>query len=56
MTVAFLNWIWPVLLAPAAFVLPVRGLRRQIRARKAEKLAQLRDEIRRDEDLIASSC
>jgi hypothetical protein len=41
--------------ATAAFVLPVRGLRRQIRARKAEKLAQLRDEIRHNEELMAGS-
>jgi hypothetical protein len=39
--------------ATAAFVLPVRGLHRQLRARKAEKLAQLRDDIRRHEELMA---
>jgi hypothetical protein len=46
--------LWVVPLAIAVFVLPVRGLRRQIRARKAEKLAQLRDEIRGDEERIAN--
>ena len=46
--------VWNLLLATAAFLLPVRGLRRQIRARKAEKLAQLREEIRRNEELVAN--
>jgi hypothetical protein len=41
--------------ATLAFVFPVRGLRRQIRARKAEKLAQLREEIRHNEELMAGS-
>jgi hypothetical protein len=49
------NWLWAVVLAVAAFVLPVRGLRRQIRARKAEKLALLRDEIRHNEELMTGS-
>jgi hypothetical protein len=42
-------------LVSAAFLLPVRGLRRQIRARKAEKLAQLRGEIRHNEELMTGS-
>jgi hypothetical protein len=46
---------WNLPLATAAFLLPVRGLRRQIRARKTEKLAQLRDEIRKNEKLVAES-
>jgi hypothetical protein len=41
--------------AGVVFVLPVRGLRRQIRARKAEKLAQLREEIRHNEELMAGT-
>ena len=40
-------------MAAAAFILPVRGLRRQIRARKAEELARLQEEIRLDRDLVA---
>jgi hypothetical protein len=39
--------------AAAAFLLPVRGLRRQIRARKAEELARLREDIRRNRELAA---
>jgi hypothetical protein len=53
MTATLLGCLWAVLLAAAAFLLPVRGLRRQIRARKAEELAQLRDEIRRNRELVA---
>jgi hypothetical protein len=53
-TGAILGCLWSLVLAAAAFVLPVRGLRRQIRARKEEKLAQLRDEIRRGEERIAN--
>jgi hypothetical protein len=52
-------WVWMfvvcscnLVVVTAAFVLPVRGLRRQIRTRKAEKLAQLRDEIRQHEELM----
>jgi hypothetical protein len=53
-TVALLlSCLTSTVVATAAFVFPVRGLRRQIRARKAEKLSELRDEIRRDEELIA---
>ena len=44
--------LWSAVVAAAAFLLPVRGLRRQIRGRKAEKLDQLRDEIRRNEELV----
>jgi hypothetical protein len=47
--------LWAVVLSTAAFLLPVRGLRRQIRARKAEKLGQLRDEIRHNEELMSGS-
>lgn len=46
---------WIVLLASAAFVLPLRGLRRQIRARKAEELARVREDIRRSRELAAES-
>jgi hypothetical protein len=45
--------LWAVVLATAAFVLPVRGLRRQIRARKAEELARVRREIHRDREVVA---
>jgi hypothetical protein len=55
LVVLFLACFWNVLLAAAAFLLPVRGLRRQIRARKAEKLAQLRAEIRHNEELMTGS-
>jgi hypothetical protein len=41
--------------ATLAFVFPVRGLRRQIQVRKAKKLAQLRGEIRHNEELMAGS-
>jgi len=41
--------------AALLFVLPVRGLRCQIRARKAEKLAQLQFDIRHNEELMAGS-
>jgi hypothetical protein len=51
----FLGSLWNALLAPAAFVLPVRGLRRQIRARKAEELARVRDDIHRSRELAAES-
>jgi len=50
-----LSCFWNILLAPAAFVLPVRGLRRQIRARKAEELARVRCDIRRNRELAAES-
>jgi len=42
-----------VLVATAAFLLPVRGLRRHIRAHKAEELARVREEIRIDHELAA---
>jgi hypothetical protein len=44
-----------VALATVIFSFPVRGLRRQIRARKAEKLAQLREEIRHNEELMTGT-
>jgi hypothetical protein len=52
-TGAILGSLWSVVLTSAVFVLPVRGLRRQIRARKAEELARVREEIRRDRELVA---
>jgi hypothetical protein len=54
-TFFFLSNLWNLPLAAAAFVLPVRGLRRQIRARKAEELARVREEIRRSRELAAES-
>jgi hypothetical protein len=51
--VMFVAFVWNAALAAAAFVLPVRGLRRQIRARKVEELARVREEIRLDRDLVA---
>jgi uncharacterized membrane protein YcjF (UPF0283 family) len=51
-TAVFLIVLCIVVLAAAAFVLPVLGLRRQIRARKAEELSKLRKKIRRDEELV----
>lgn len=55
MTAAFLALLWPVPMAVAVLVLPVRGLRRQIRLRKAEELARVREEIRRNRELAAES-
>jgi hypothetical protein len=52
---ALIGVVCEVALATLAFVLPVRGLRRQIRARKAEKLGQLREEIRDHEKRMAGS-
>jgi hypothetical protein len=52
-TGAILGCLWSVVLTTAVFVLPVRGLRRQIRARKAEELVRIREEIRRDRELVA---
>jgi hypothetical protein len=49
--VLFLGCSWYVPLAVAAFLLPVRGLRRQTRALKAEELARVREKIRRDREL-----
>jgi hypothetical protein len=49
----FLPSVPSVAVAAVAFVLPVRGLRRQIRARKAEELARVREEIHRDRELVA---
>jgi hypothetical protein len=48
-----LFFIWACLLAlvAAAFLLPVRGLRRQIRSRKAEELSRLREKILRNREL-----
>jgi hypothetical protein len=51
MTVVLLTSLLYLLLATAAFLLPVRGLRRQIRARKAEELVRVREKIRRDREL-----
>jgi hypothetical protein len=41
--------------ATAAFLLPVRGLRRQVRARKAEELGRVREEIRCNRELASKS-
>jgi hypothetical protein len=49
--VALLIFVCLLTLAGAAFLLPVRGLRRQIRARKTEELARVREKIRRDREL-----
>jgi hypothetical protein len=53
--VLFLGCFWYVPLAVAAFLLPVRGLRRQIRARKAEELTRVRGDIHRNRELAAES-
>jgi hypothetical protein len=53
--VPFWACLWNVPLAAAAFILPVRGLRRQIRARKAEELSSLREKIRRNRELADGS-
>jgi hypothetical protein len=42
-----------LLLAAAVLILPVRGLRRHIQARKAEELAKIREDIRIDHRLVA---
>jgi hypothetical protein len=51
----FLGCLWSAIVAAAAFLLPVRGLRRQIRSRKAEELARVREDIRRNRELAAES-
>jgi hypothetical protein len=48
-----LNFVWYAIVASAAFLLPLRGLRRHIRSRKAEELARIREEIRLDRELVA---
>jgi hypothetical protein len=48
-----LIFAWYAVVACATFLLPLRGLRRQIRARKAEELAKVREDIRTDQDLVA---
>ena len=53
--VMFVAFVWNAVLATGVFVLPVRGLRRQIRARKAEELALVREDIRRSRELAAES-
>jgi hypothetical protein len=53
MLAVFLGCLADVVLASAAFVLPILGLRRQIRTRKAEELARVREEIHRDRELVA---
>jgi hypothetical protein len=52
---ALVGCLLDVVVAIVSFVLPVRGLRRHIRARKAEKLGQLWEEIRQKEKLMAGS-
>jgi hypothetical protein len=49
----FFEYTCLLVVAMVAFVFPVRGLRRQIRARKAEELARVREEIHRDRELVA---
>ena len=55
MIVLFAICSWEAVLAALVFVLPVRGLRRQIRACKAEELARVRREIQRDRKLVAEA-
>jgi hypothetical protein len=55
MVLVFASCFWSPLVAFAAFFLPVRGLRRNIRSRKAEELARVREEIRRNRELAAES-
>jgi hypothetical protein len=55
MVMIYLGSLWSVPLAGAAFVLPVRGLRRQIRVCKAEELSRLREKIRRNRELADGS-
>jgi hypothetical protein len=55
MTATLLGCLLAAVVAAAVFVLPVRGLRRQIRARKAEALTQVRAQIHRDTELIAKA-
>jgi hypothetical protein len=52
---AFAASFCSLVVAVAAFLLPVRGLRRHIRARKAEELARVREDIRRSRELAAES-
>jgi hypothetical protein len=47
--------LWSAILGAAVFLLPVRGLRRHIRARKAEELSRLRERIRRNRELAEGS-
>jgi hypothetical protein len=47
--------IWAAVLSTAAFLLPVRGLRRQIRNCKEEELSRLRERIRRNRELVDGS-
>jgi len=46
---------WSAVVASAAFFLPVRGLRRHIRARKAEEFARVREDIHGSRELAAGS-
>ena len=52
-TLAIHGGLWLVPVAAAVFVLPLRGLRRQIRSRKAEELTRVREEILLDRNLVA---
>jgi hypothetical protein len=52
---AFAGSFCYLVVAVAAFLLPVRGLRRQIRARKAEELARVREDIRHNRELASES-
>jgi hypothetical protein len=52
---SFMHFCVNAVLATVVFVFPVRGLRRQIRARKTEELTRLREEIRRSQELVTKS-
>jgi hypothetical protein len=53
--VMFFTWVILLVLATVVFVFPVRGLRRQIRARKAEELSNLREKIRHNREIADGS-
>lgn len=55
LVVLLLGCFWNIPLAAAAFVFPVRGLRSQIRVRKAEELRRVREDIRRSRKLAAEA-
>ncbi|UCG88470.1 MAG: hypothetical protein JSW71_07985 [Gemmatimonadota bacterium] len=55
MVAVFVGGLWNVILGTAVFILPVRGLHRQIRARKLEELARVREDIRRNRELASES-
>jgi hypothetical protein len=55
LSTTILYYLWIAILAVAVLVLPVRGLRRQIRARKAEELSKLREKIRHNRQIADGS-